>query len=203
MRKGKIICVVGAPRTGKSFLVKKLAEYYNAKAFYEGEDADFPDRIKEDIAKNKRPLERILWFRNRLANNYRDALEIKNRGGIVISDIAYFALNFYIDILTKDPFERDVLRELLRFDEKIFGMPDKIIHLVSSEQKIKDFIKIGGREFDVGENYFNEQVLPLQNALREYLRRLEKTGIVVEINRADLDFENKNDFNKIIRRIEQ
>jgi deoxyadenosine/deoxycytidine kinase len=203
MKKGKIICVVGAPRTGKSFLVKKLAKHYKTKAFYEGEDADFPNRIKQDIAKNIRPLERILWFRNRLANNYRDALAIKNRGGIAISDITYFALNFYIDILTRDPFEREILRALLRLDEKIFGLPDKIIHLVSNEQKIKEFIKIGGREFDAGENYFNEQVLPLQNAIRKYLRQLKKTGIVVEINRAKLDFENKTDFKKIIRQIER
>jgi deoxyadenosine/deoxycytidine kinase len=203
MTKGKIICVVGAPRTGKSFLVKKLAKHYKAKAFYEGEDADFPNRIKQDIAKNIRPLERMLWFRNRLANNYRGALTIKNRGGIAISDITYFALNFYIDILTKDPFEREILHALLRLDEKIFGLPDKIIHLVSSEQKMKDFIKIGGREFDVGEKYFNEQVLPLQNAIRKYLRQLEKTGIVVEINRAKMDFENKDDFKKIIRLLER
>lgn len=97
MVKGKIICVVGAPRTGKSFLVNKLSEYIQAKAFYEGEENDFPLRLQEDIAKNIRPMERILWFRNKLVDQYTQALALKAQGETVVSDVSYLDVK---DILT-------------------------------------------------------------------------------------------------------
>ena len=198
---GRIIAVVGAPRTGKSYLVKKLADHYGAQALYEGEGDDFPERIKEDIAKNIRPLERVLWFRNKLTGQYREAIEIKKSGGTVITDLAYFAVDPYVDVLTEDSFEREILHTLARSDEETLGMPDKIIHLISNEQKIKEFIQLGGREFDTGENYYTEHVLPVEKVWREYLSTRVDKSIVVEVNRADLDFEKQSDFQDLLKRI--
>ncbi len=50
--KGRIIAIVGAPRSGKSYLARRLATYFNAELFLEGEEGEFPSRIEEDIAKN-------------------------------------------------------------------------------------------------------------------------------------------------------
>ncbi len=202
MNKSKIICVVGAPRTGKSFLVRKLAEHYKAKAFFEGEDVDFPDRIKEDISKNIRPLERILWFRNKLVGQYKEALRLKKSGENVVSDSTYFAVDLYIDVLDQDVFEREILHDLAKSDENLLGMPDKVIHLISDEKTIREFIKKGGREFDAGEDFFDNQILPIQKAWEKYFSKNIDKKMVVEINRANLDFSNEKDFNTIISLIE-
>ncbi len=180
-------------------MVRKLAEHYAGTAFYEGEESDFPDRIKEDIAQRMRPLERALWFRNRLVRDYQQALEVRRAGGIAVLDIAYFAVELYVDVLTEDAFEREVLHDLAQFDIKLFGMPDKIIHLTSSEEKIKEFIAVGGRAFDAGETYFKEHVLPIENAWRQYLEVHVDKSLVIEVNRANLDFDVQSDFEKILK----
>jgi deoxyadenosine/deoxycytidine kinase len=200
MAGGKIICVVGAPRTGKSTLVKKLAEHYGATALYEV-DGDFPDRIKEDVMKNIRPLERALWFRNRLVGQYMKALDIKSAGGMVVFDTAYF-IDVYTDTLTSDVFEREVLHALALSDIKMFGFPDTVVHLTSNEEKIKEFIKLGGRELDAGVNYYAEYVAPIQDAWAAYLKESVDPALVVTIDRAVLDFEKPEDFQKVLDRIE-
>jgi deoxyadenosine/deoxycytidine kinase len=202
MNTGKIICVVGAPRTGKSFLVSKLAEHYSAKAFFEGEDSDFPKRIKDDISENIRPLERIIWFRNRLVKNYMQSLAIKKEGGVVISDVPYFAVDLYVDVLTEDLFERDILHTISDLDMEMLGMPDKIVYLTSSEERTKEFIELGGREFDTGENYYQNQIVPLQKAWKDYLSTLENQQDILSINRHEIDFNNEKDFQKLIQMIE-
>lgn len=198
---GKILCVVGAPRTGKSFLVRKLAEHYTATPFFEGEEVDFPERIREDIAKNIRPLERVLWFRNKLTSQYAQALEVRRLGGVAILDNAYFAVDPYIDVITQDPFEREILHSLARSDERALGFPDTIVHLVSSEKKIKEFITAGARAFDSSENYYTEHVLPVQKVWSERLS-IMKGVPVIELHRADLDFENSVDLKKVTDRID-
>ncbi len=199
MHLGKIVCVVGAPRTGKSFLVKKLAEHFGASAYYEGEDSDFPDRIKEDIAQNIRPLERALWFRNRLIEQYRQALDVKYAGGVAIVDTVYL-IDLYVDVLTSDPFEREVLHQLAASDIKMFGFPDKIIHLTSSEEKIKELIKEGGREFDAGEGYYANYILPIQNGWSAYLSTLDQK-LVLTVDRAQLDFNKPEDLESLTRQL--
>jgi deoxyadenosine/deoxycytidine kinase len=198
---GRIIAVVGAPRTGKSYLVKKLAEHYRGSAFYEGEESDIPERIKEDIAQNIRPLERTLWFRNRLVDNYQKALDVRSAGGIAVLDSVYIAVDLYVSFITQDAFEQQILRDLAQSDIRAYGMPDKIIHLTSTEEKIKEFIQKGGRTFDAGESYFDEHVLPVEKAWREYLENHVDKNLVVEINRADLDFEKQEDFESLLSQI--
>lgn len=51
MTPGKIIALVGAQRSGKTFLAKKLTEHFSANLFLEDNGDDFPEAIKEDIEK--------------------------------------------------------------------------------------------------------------------------------------------------------
>lgn len=119
-REGRIIAIVGAPRSGKSFLAKRLVEHYGGRAFFEGEEINFPARIKEDIAKNIRPLERVLWFRNKLVEKYRVALRHKQKGELVILDTFWISYQLFIDALVKG-FERALLRSVRPSIEKVLG----------------------------------------------------------------------------------
>ena len=78
--KGKIIAVVGAPATGKSTLVRFLQKEFGFRTILEGEEKDVPSFIKTNIAKNKNGFQTIVWFHNRLIEQYSKALKIKSKG---------------------------------------------------------------------------------------------------------------------------
>src|SRR5206468_3825923 len=118
---------------------------YNAKLFLEGEEVDFPERIKKDIAKNTRPLERILWFRNKLVSQYLEALKLRNNGETVVLDVFWLGPKLFIDVLLQDNFEKEVIHRVLDMDEQMLGMPDVVLHLKISEDKMRDFLRLGKR----------------------------------------------------------
>lgn len=198
--KGTIIAIVGAPRSGKSFLAKKLAEYFNASIFLEGEEQDIPSRIREDIAKNIRPVERITWFRNRLVNNYLDADALRKEGKTVVMDTYWMSVAPYVPVLTTG-FEADLCREMLDTDLRALSRPDVVILLENSPENSKKFIAAGGRAFDAHDSYITEYVIPTQKAHREYITE-EKVGCpVLVIDRTELNFENAKDVEGVVQKI--
>ena len=199
---GKIIAIVGGPRAGKSFLVDKLAKHYNGKAILEGEEHDFPDRIREDIQENIRPLERIVWFRNKLVKEYFNALELKGQGKIVVIDNFWISYQLFIDALAKD-FEGEIIHDIATIDRQTLEWPDLTILLSLSEDGIRDFIKRGGREFDNSEDFILNQALPIHKLHTEFFNREEiKNKKVLVIERDNLDFSKDDDFQFLIEKIE-
>ena len=201
MSKGKIIAIVGGPRSGKSFLVGLLAKHYGGVAILEGEEQNFPERIREDIHKNIRPLERITWFRNKLVREYFRALKIKQEGKIVVIDNFWVSYQLYIDALAKD-FEGEIIHELAEIDRQTIEWPDIVIFLSLSEKGIRDFISRGGREFDRGEDFIQNQALPIHKLHMEFFNQRDIKGKVISVSRDNLDFANKEDFQKLLELIE-
>jgi deoxyadenosine/deoxycytidine kinase len=200
---GKIIAVVGGPRSGKSFLSCLLAKHYNAKVILEGEEVDFPERIREDIEKNIRSLERILWFRNMLARKYLQALEYREKKKTVILDTFWMSYRLHIDALISG-FPKEVISEVAEIDERLLGYPDVIIFLNTKEKMIRKFIKLGGRKFDNSEKFIIEQALPIQKLHQEFLEKYDNpAGKLIIVPRDTLDFEKPSDFQDIINRIEE
>jgi thymidylate kinase len=200
---GKIIAIVGAPRSGKSYLADLLGKYYGSKVFLEGEEADLPRRIIEDIEKNKRPLERILWFRNALVEKYIKAIEHKKQGELVILDTFWFSTQLYIDALTQG-FERELAREVAEIDNKTLMWPDLTVFLNISEKGIRKFVEIGGRSFDTSENFIKNQAVPINTLHQEYFEKNSNfPGKVLIINRDLMDFAKKDDFQKLVALIEE
>lgn len=197
---GKIIAIVGAPRSGKSYLAKKLANHFDCRLFLEGEDLDFPARIKEDIKNNVRPLERIIWFRNQQVKKFCLAVKHRNQGETVIVDTFWFSYQLYIDALTKG-FERKIARELADIDRKSMPWPDKIIFLDISEKNIRKFISLGGREFDNSENFIKQQVIPINRMHKELFSKKAFATRVIKIDRNNLDFNKSKDFNFLLKKI--
>lgn len=201
MNQGKIIAIVGAPRSGKSFLAKKLSDYYKAKLFLEGEQGDFPERIEEDIEKNIRPLERVLWFRTKLIKTYLEALKLKNEGHTVILDVFWMSPHMFIDTLLEG-FERELMWDVAYIDKQLFGYPDLIIFLKTSEEGIRRFIERGGRSFDQSDDFIIKQVMPVNQMHSEFFEK-QNTGMkVLTIDRTSLDFDSKADFQRLIIQVE-
>lgn len=196
---GKIIAITGGPRTGKSTLVKLLAEKLNATAFLEGEEKDFPLRIWEDIQTGNRVLELLVWFRNKGVKDYLEAIKIKSSGGIAILDAFWATNDVYVGEWVSDQLEKDIMKDLSKIDHAILQWPDLVISLYSDKEKIKEFAIAGGREFELDDNFLQKQV-DLNNAHEKYFRELKKSNIKF-INRSKFDYLNQDQLNDLIKNI--
>lgn len=145
---GKIIAVVGAPATGKSTLVKLLKKEFGFYAIFEGEENDVPGFIKENINKDQNGLQTIVWFHNRLIEQYLKAIRLKNSGKTVVLDTFWLSNIFYISTMLKDKDEQKISRDMIKTVEKLFAYPDIIIYLKSHEKTIKDWMTKRGRSFE-------------------------------------------------------
>lgn len=173
---GKIIVVTGGPRTGKSTLVKLLSQKLQGKPFLEGEEEDFPKRILEDIALNKRILELIVWFRNKYVKDYLDALEIKRNGGTAVLDTFWLTNDVYIDEWVIDVFEKKILKDLIAVDCELLPWPDLVLSLYANKDKVREISIAGGRKYELNENFLKKQV-DLNTAHEEYFRKINKPNI--------------------------
>lgn len=198
-KNGIVIAVVGGPRSGKSFLVDLLAKHYGGVAVLE--EQDFPERICEDIEKNIRPLERIIWFRNKMVKAYFHALEMKSEGKVVVMDTFWVTYQLYIETLTEG-FEREVILDIAEIDRLTLQWPDITIFLSHGEQGVRDFIKRGGRLFDQSEEYIQNQALPIHKIHDDFFNRVEVKKKVIKIPRDGMDFSNEKDFKNLLKKID-
>lgn len=200
-RVGKIIAVVGGPRSGKSFLVGRLAEHFGAMPILEGEEQDFPKEIREDIKQNTRPLERCVWFRNKLVAEYLRACKMKDDGNDVIIDNFWISYQLYIDGIAKG-FEAENIHALAKIDREILPWPDLTLYLSLSEKTIREFIRRGNRTFDQSEDFIKNQALPVHKLYTDFFSQKEIKKHVLTISRDHLDFTKEKDFSALIERIE-
>ncbi len=202
MTNGRIIAIVGGPRSGKSFLVDRLSKHYKGVTILEGEEQDFPERIREDIQQNIRPLERITWFRNKLVKEYFYALNLRKAGKTAIIDNFWISYQLYIDALAKD-FEGDIIRNFAEIDRLLIEWPDVVVFLSLSEKRVRDFIKRGGRGFDNSEDFIQNQALPIHKLHNEFFTRKDIREKVIIIQRDQLDFANEGDLKNLIDKIDK
>ncbi len=198
---GKIIAISGGPRSGKSFLAALLAKHYGVKVFLEGEESDFPRRISDDIAKNIRSVELILWFHNKLVRQYLKALAHKAKGEIVILDTFWIDNQPYIEVLTRG-FEKEILKNLASLNLSLLPWPDMVIFLDTSPRMMKKFLKLGGRSFDQTERFFESRALPVNAVYKKFFSQKDLKKRIIRVNRDSLDFTKKQDLLKIIRLID-
>jgi deoxyadenosine/deoxycytidine kinase len=199
-KKGKMIALVGASRSGKSFLAKKLAEHLKAEVFLEGEEGEFPARIEEDIKQNIRPLERILWFRNQLIKKHFKALELKAEGKTVVLDTFWMSVLPYVPVLTTG-FEKELLEEVFDIDQKNLENPDLVILLQNNSENSRKFLQMGGRDFDSSENYLESYIIPGQHSHNKMFSQESYKGKLIVLDRSNLDFEKKEDLQNLLSKI--
>lgn len=200
MSQGKIIAVEGGPRSGKTFLVKRLAEKLGGHYYIE-DDLQFPERLIEDMEQNVRPFERIIWFRNYVVRQYLDALKRKEAGEVVVMDGYWMTNALHIEPLftdVGDEFEKKLCFEVSDVDRTLLPWPDAVIYLELSEEKRKQFVAEGGRDFDSSDEYFNQQILPVAESIRAFYHSAEGQKNLTIIDREALDFANEEDLQKVI-----
>ncbi len=167
MSEEKIIAIVGAPRSGKTFLVSKLASALGFQPFLEGHGDKFPEFIENDIKNTENNLRRILWFRNRQISHLLEAVELKKAKHGVVLDTFWVDNQMYVDVLLSGH-DKDVVNEIIGIDLKILQWPDIIIYLKNNKEGTKKFTELGGREFDRDDSYQNT-IGYFKKNMKEYL----------------------------------
>ena len=191
-KEGIIIAVSGGPGTGKSSLVRRLSEHYKAVAFFEGEEKDFPETVREGIKTGEKQLATRTYFRNKTFSQYLEALNEKAKNKTVFLDNFWLVNEVCCREFLSDPFEKELMTRAAELDRKIFPWPDLIISLKASPQKIKEFVSSRGRSFEIN-NDFLERYAAIHETHDEYLKSF-KLDNVLYIDRSDRDFRNKEDF---------
>ena len=162
---------------------------------------DFPTRILEDIQKGVRGLELMLWFRNRCVRDYLRAMEEKVSGKIAVLDTFWETCPVYIDTWLPDQFEADVIQDLSRMDFESFPWPDLVIALSSSEERLREFARAGGREFERDENIIRLHAA-LNRAHENYFRNLDRNDILF-VDRSKVDYNQPAEIDNLIRTVKE
>ncbi len=183
-KKGEIIAVVGAPASGKSFLINEWKKKYDITAFFEGEEKDLPKYIKSNIRLSENGLQTTLYFHNQAVRHYLKALKLKNEEKSVILDTFWLSSLFYLDIVLTNKNEKGLVNDLIQLTLDIFSMPDKIVFLDVSNKTLKERILKRGREFE--KNFLNK-ALKISKAHKEYFA-IHKTNL----NKIEADVLDPN-----------
>lgn len=200
IKPGIIIAVSGGPGTGKSSLVKRLAERYQALAFFEGEEKDFPQSVKESIKTGDNQLSARMYFRNKTFSQYLEAMKLKTNGETIILDNFWLVNEVCSREFLTEPFERELMTSACELDRQIFPWPDLIISLKAGPEKIKEFVLARGRSFEMDSDFL-ERYEAIHKTHDDYLKKFELNNVLY-IDRSNRDFAIKEDFEWLIDVIE-
>lgn len=196
--KGKIIAVVGASASGKSFVVKKLKEYFNAESFLEGEAENLPKRIIDNFSEKTRNFETVIWFRNQRVMDFIEAEKLAKKGKNVILDTFWITNQLYIESMLKG-FEKELAQQIGKIDNQIMPRPDLIIFLQIDEKNIREFIKQRGRDFDQDEEFI-QRILKTNKEHEDFFGKNRFENLIT-IRRDKMDFRNEKDFAELVKKI--
>ncbi len=198
---GIIIAVSGGPGIGKSFLVRRLADYYQAIALFEGEEKDFPEAIKEGIKTGHKQVNTRLYFRNKTFAQFLEAQKHKQAGQIVFLDNFWLTNEIYGQAFLSDEAEKKLIAELNQLDRQILAWPDLTISLSASPEKIREYVLARARSFENEADYLSRHQM-VHDAHDEYFKNCPEDNILL-INRSELDFKNEADFAWLVKTIEE
>jgi deoxyadenosine/deoxycytidine kinase len=201
MPNGTIIAITGGPGLGKSTLTKALADHYRAWAILEGEEADLPERIREDIRDHKRILELDLFFRNKNVSDYLRALKIKSEGGVAMLDTFWMTNDVYIEEWLEEGFEKELLRHMTQMDRGFLPPPDVTICITASETTIREMILRRGRKFEMNEGVIRK-FIAMAKAQEAFFRKWDLPNTFY-FDRTGLDFNVAKDLRQFTEVIDK
>ncbi len=188
-----VVSVVGTSGVGKSFLVKQLASYYCAPAFFEGEEGTIPKKILQNVFSAKTPYDRWKFFVARYVKNLSKAKIISQNCIHCFVDGSPLSTSA---IMVYEEKKYHVKLEKIRSPlNKLW--PDKTILLIASDAYLKKTIALRNRSTEQNKEAIN-RAIHIQN---EYIVLAKKEKSVIIIDRTKLDFGSEEDMMKIVKKL--
>jgi len=189
--KGKVISLVGAPGTGKTFLAKKLEEKLNALVILEEGADGFPDKIQRNLAKQEDLFETILWFRNKQISDFLAAKKLASSEMVpIILETPYYQNQLFVELYVKDSFKKQILIECGNLDFSMYGEPDATLYLKSTSESVRSFLAQRAGERSWENKDWVEFISKMPPMVDKLMKRVDHKG-VLEFDRAEYDFAKK------------
>ena len=196
--KHNYIVVEGVIGVGKTSLVQRLHESFNAKPVYEiVEENPFLEKFYKDM--KSYAFQTQLFF---LLSRYKQQLELHQPDlfyQTIISDYL-FAKDKIFARLTMNDAEFGLYNSIYELLYERIPQPDLVIYLQASTDRLMQNIGERGRKFE--EDISREYIESLNNAYREFFFQYSETSLLV-INTEEIDFVHiDTDFQHIVREIQ-
>ena len=136
------------PASGKSTLVRQLADLYHNGSYGEGEKGVWDERVLEDIAAGVNAVGVTEYFARLYDANYRDAAEHDGPGKVIFFEGARITLEAHMAEYPGK--EHAALRKVLAIGDA--WNPDRVIVLTSSTDTIEKHIRQRNRDHEDVEN---------------------------------------------------
>ncbi len=199
--KGKVISLVGAPGTGKTFLAKKLEEKLNALVILEEGAEGFPDEIQSNLARQEDLFETILWFRNKQVNDFLTARKLASGSTVpIVIETPYYQNQLFVELYVKDPFKKKILIECGNLDFLMYGEPDATIYLKSTSESVRSFLALRKGERTWENNEWVEFISKMPPMVDQLMKRVDHKN-VLEFDRVEYDFDKKDHLEELINMI--
>ncbi len=155
---GKIIAVIGAQASGKSTLVRQLAQGVpHAQGFYEGEQ--FPAYVTHAFEHEAVRIRAFLYFHTLWLRQYAAAQQLKAQGRVALLDAFWLTNLFYLDAL-KNTHERQLIDDMVHATAATLSPPNGVIYLDVSDalmaQRVKARAAGGARDWELAQGWLAE-----------------------------------------------
>lgn len=198
---GKVVAVVGGPRCGKSHLVAGLAKYFNAPAFFEGEEHDFPAEIIGYCANDTHPVERYKFFREIVLANQIEASEMTKDHPLVFIDSSWFNMIPFRLIYKRNESEKRILDDLAENDLRTLPWPDVILYIKTDIETSRELVAKGGRSAEQTAEFFARQIAASKTLFDDFYKKINAPVPIRVIDRTGLEFDQPGVLERVIKSV--
>lgn len=185
-----VISIIGAPGSGKSFLIKQLGCLNNSPAFFEGEKGIFTKEILKVLNSPKDSKERFEWLTKQYKKNLQRAHEISKLGmdayvdGDILSFEAWLAAE-------KGRESIEILKNFI--DENQNLRADKVLVLIKTKQALLKTLASRGRKSEQTDFIF-KRAIRVQKGMIEVSKKYRHSMI---IDRTSIDYTDEKKLKKV------
>jgi deoxyadenosine/deoxycytidine kinase len=201
---GKVIAIVAPTRTGKSFLMERLANHYDAPFIreYEVDANDIPQEVQDGLREGN-SIAGWLYFRNRHVDMQLKASESAAKNPLVFVDATWITDRAYDRFCVSDPFHLELVASIHDLDRKVLPWPDIVLMLTCDDATSEQLWRSSGKNFERNEAYFAERLLPLKREFESYMKSLAFKCPVIRIDRSGLDFNKLEDLKVVTSKVDE
>lgn len=197
MHKPRYIAVEGPIGVGKTSLVKRICEEFNAKGIFEDVEAN---PFIRDFYRDRRKFafQTQIFF---LLNRYQQQKELQQQELFEETYIAdyIFPKDRIFAYLNLDENELALYEQIYQLLDARLIKPDLVIYLQATADVLLQRIKKRGKDFET--NLDGEYLDELVHAYNRFFFYYDETPLLV-VNTSEIDFVNSDeDFNSLVKEI--
>ncbi|RFZ92879.1 hypothetical protein D0C36_15930 [Mucilaginibacter conchicola] len=198
---GKIIGITGTPGSGKTYLAEKFRGMPGVEVIHEHVHS-FPQEIVINLKEQRNLFETILWFRNRQVADFIEAKRLAGEHKTVVIESTFYQYQQYIDHYITDPFERQILHDLGKSDNRLLAPPDYLVYLNVPSGNIKLNLLSKGGDWTL----HSDTLIDFLSGMGEHSKKfiadnLSMFPCFIDVDRSKIDFKDGLHFDLLLTKL--